>query len=361
MIHEPHSTEEATQHAVHILDAKYEKADLQSVVDNNCPHLSLQDQNKLLELLRKYKDLFDGTLGDWNTEPVSFKLKEGAKPYHGRAYPVPHSVKETLMKELKRLCDLGVLQWQPASEWASPSFIVPKEDQTEHFLSDFREVNKRVVRKPFSLPKISTFMQELEGFTFATPLDLNMGYYTIRLDPDASKICIIIFPWDFEIYTDASSKQLGAVITQNNRSIAFFSRKLFVCQQTYSVTKIELLAIVETLKEFKGMLWGQSIELQQQAVKVGWTKKHCVLCKKHGGPHKSHNTRDCRRYNKDGTPIKKNGGAGKPGSKERKPEGANFAQIVRAELKKALRKKSSKHRKRRANDSESDSDSDESS
>ncbi len=28
----------------------------------------------------------------------------------------------------------------------------------------------------------------------------------------------------FEIYTDASSKQLGAVITQNNRPFAFFSR-----------------------------------------------------------------------------------------------------------------------------------------
>ena len=38
-------------------------------------------------------------------------------------------------------------------------------------------------------------LQELEGFTFATALDLNMGYYTIRLDPDASKICTIIFPW----------------------------------------------------------------------------------------------------------------------------------------------------------------------
>jgi hypothetical protein len=36
-------------------------------------------------------------------------------------------------------------------------------------------------------------LQELEGFTFATALDLNMGYYTIRLDPDASKICTIIF------------------------------------------------------------------------------------------------------------------------------------------------------------------------
>jgi hypothetical protein len=55
----------------------------------------------------------------------------------------------------------------------------------------------------------------------------------------------------FEIYTDASSKQLGAVITQKNRSITFSSWKLSVAQRKYSVTKIELLVKVETLKEFK--------------------------------------------------------------------------------------------------------------
>ncbi len=71
--------------------------------------------------------------------------------------------------------------------------------------------------------------------------------------PDYSKV--------IEIYTDASSKQLGAVITQDNRSIAFFSRKLSDAQRKYSVTKIELLAIVETLKEFKGMQWGQHIKV----------------------------------------------------------------------------------------------------
>jgi hypothetical protein len=38
-------------------------------------------------------------------------------------------------------------------------------------------------------------LQEIEGFIYATTLDLNMAYYTIRLDPDASKICIIVFPW----------------------------------------------------------------------------------------------------------------------------------------------------------------------
>jgi hypothetical protein len=65
----------------------------------------------------------------------------------------------------------------------------------------------------------------------------------------------------FEIYTDTLSKQLGAVITQENRPIAFFSWKLSTMQRKYSVTKIELQAIVETLKEFKGMPWGQSIKV----------------------------------------------------------------------------------------------------
>ena len=100
---------------------------------------------------------------------------------------------------------------------------------------------------------------------------------------------------------------------------------------------------------------------------VSFSDKHCVLCKKHGWPHKSHNTRDCHCFNTDGTPTKRNGGAGnscksghsgKSRSQDSKREGANFAQIIRKEVKKAFRKQSSKHKKRRANDSDSDSDSD---
>jgi len=66
---------------------------------------------------------------------------------------------------------------------------------TVRTISDFRELNKRIVRRPFPIPKISTTLQELEGFTYATALDLNMGYYTIRLDPMAVEMCTIIFPF----------------------------------------------------------------------------------------------------------------------------------------------------------------------
>jgi hypothetical protein len=79
--------------------------------------------------------------------------------------------------------------------------------------------------------------------------------------------------------------------------------------------------------EKKCMMESQDSHIPKKPKKVGWTEKHCMQCRKHGGVHKTHITRDCRRYNKDGTPIKKNGSACKPHSKERKLEGVNFAQI----------------------------------
>jgi hypothetical protein len=79
----PQSTQDATKCVTRNLDAKYQKADLQSIVKDKCKHLSANQQKKLLQLLTKYELLFDGTLGDWKTKPVSFQLKEGVSPYHG--------------------------------------------------------------------------------------------------------------------------------------------------------------------------------------------------------------------------------------------------------------------------------------
>ncbi len=141
---EPLSTQDATKCATWILDAKYSKADLQSVVRDNCKHLSTDQQNKLLQFLKKYELLLDGTfLGDWKTKPVSFQLKEGVSPYHGQAFPLPKIHKDTLIKEVESLVKLGVLERQPASEWASPLFIIPKKNRTICFLSNCWEVNKR--------------------------------------------------------------------------------------------------------------------------------------------------------------------------------------------------------------------------
>ena len=88
---------------------------------------------------QSFQELFDGTLGDWITDPVSFELKGGAKPYDGRVYPGPKSYKETTIIERNRLVTLGVVEFQPGLKWASPSFIIPKKDGTVCMITNFRE------------------------------------------------------------------------------------------------------------------------------------------------------------------------------------------------------------------------------
>jgi hypothetical protein len=143
---EPVSTRSDTKRVIAILDAKYDKADLPVIVQDNCSHLQPSHREKLLSLLLKYETLFDGTLGDWNRPPVSIELKDGAMPYHGRPYPIAQIHKATLIKEINRLCSIGVMKRQASSQWASPTFIIPKKDMTVRTISDFRKLNKRIVR-----------------------------------------------------------------------------------------------------------------------------------------------------------------------------------------------------------------------
>ena len=436
-IAESDDVEQDTDRLSSILDAKYAPTDVAAFA-NAQEHLSVSERSDLFNLLQRHEELFDGSLGHWTGDPYHIELKPDAKPYHGRPYSVPKAYERTLKVELDRLVKIGVLKKVNRSEWAFPSFIIPKKDHTVRFINDLRELNKRIRRVPFPLPKIQDLLLKMEGFTYATALDLNMGYYHIRLDAASKTLCTLVFPWGkyemqclpmglcnspdifqekmselmdgldyvrayiddllviskgtyedhladvdkvlqrlkdaglkvnanksafaqaeldylgywitrdgiqpqpkkvqamlniappknkselrsfigmvnyyrdawirrsdvlaplaklcgknskwewtdvhqrafdtmkkilardvllaypdfskkFEIFTDASDKQLGAVITQEGRPIAYYSRKLNSSQLNYTTTEKELLAIVETLKEFRSILLGQEI------------------------------------------------------------------------------------------------------
>jgi hypothetical protein len=123
-------------------------------------------------------------------------MDPNCKPIHVHTYTVPRSLEQQLhqSKEIVRLVDIGVLEEDYSSEWASisPSFDIPKKNgaSTIRVVTDFRKLNlllKRII-SPISCSKDWDMIRAMEGFTFASALDLNMGYYHIKLDAVAQKV-----------------------------------------------------------------------------------------------------------------------------------------------------------------------------
>jgi hypothetical protein len=157
--------------------------------------LTEDDKQTLVKTLKKFPTLFGGGLGMLNIKPVNLELIDGAKPYHARPFPVPHSLEATTKTKMKSLTDIDVFNRSSDSEWAAPTFIQAKKTGDVRILTDFRRLNAQIKRKPFPLPNISDMLRKLSGFKYATEIDLIMGYYHIPLDLGAQKLCTIILPW----------------------------------------------------------------------------------------------------------------------------------------------------------------------
>ena len=96
---------------------------------------------------------------------------------------------------------------------------------------------------------------------------------TFLITPDPCK--------EFTLQTDASSRGVGAVLSQQNddgilRPVAFYSRKLLDRETKYTITELECLAIVNTIKHFDVYLLGTHflIQTDHSALKYLESLKH---------------------------------------------------------------------------------------
>nr|GEU42713.1 retrotransposon Gag domain, retroviral aspartyl protease [Tanacetum cinerariifolium] len=225
--------------------------------------------NQLQPLIDKYQGIFHEptTLPPFHSTSHSIPLLPNSTPPNIRPYRYPHSQKTEIEKQVDELLTAGFIQ-PSTSPFSSPVLLVKKKDNTWRMCVDYRALNKITVADKYPILNIDELLDELYGATvpnlicdpgisktwstcgtrknhsnpimarsnFCEGSPRFSGAYgklkqalmstpVLRL-PDFSK--------DFTVECDASSKGVGAILSQEDHPVAYFSRHFFI--RTYHYT-----------------------------------------------------------------------------------------------------------------------------
>jgi transposase InsO family protein len=166
-------------------------------------------------------------------------------------------------------CEWGVQETDWLGYWLTPTGLKPWSKKVAPILA---------IHPPTTVAHLRSFIGSITFYRdmyrrrshILAPLTAQSGKKTLTWTPECERAfqaakamvaeeVLLQYPdhnKPFHVYADASDLQLGSVIMQEDKPVAFFSRKLNSSQRNYTTGEKELLSIVETLKEYRSMLLG---------------------------------------------------------------------------------------------------------
>ena len=138
----------------------------------------------LSSLLQEFQDVFPDELPP-GLPPLRgiehrIDLIPGAPLPNKAPYRANPEETKGIQRQVKHLIDHGHVR-ESLSPCAVPVILVPKRDGSFRMCSDCRPINAITVRYRYPIPRLDDMLDELSGATIFTKIDLNSGYYQIRI------------------------------------------------------------------------------------------------------------------------------------------------------------------------------------
>ena len=136
-------------------------------------------------LVEKYKELFPDKLPPGlppkRTVDHQINLKPDTKPFNQHSYRMNQVELTTLRKQLDELLEQRFIE-PSLSQYGSPCLFVKKKTGELRLVVDYRKLNQATLKMNYSLPRIDESLEQFKGSRFFSKLDLNSGYFQIRID-----------------------------------------------------------------------------------------------------------------------------------------------------------------------------------
>ena len=146
--------------------------------------------NRAEGLIKEFSDVFadlpSGLPPERDVGHV-IKLTPEASPQFRPIYRLSPLEMEELKKQITKLLEQGFIQ-PSSSPWGAPILFVAKADGSLRMCTDYRALNKVTQKDRYPLPRIDDLFDQLQGAKHFSSLDLQQGYYQVRIsDEDAPK------------------------------------------------------------------------------------------------------------------------------------------------------------------------------
>ncbi|GKC39734.1 putative reverse transcriptase domain-containing protein, partial [Tanacetum coccineum] len=186
------------------------------------------------------------------------------------------SVPQELSNQLQELVDQGFIG-PSTSPWGAPVLFVKKKDGSFRMCIDYRELNKIIVKNCYPLPRIDDLLDQLQGSSVYSKINLRSGYHQLRVrDEDISKTAFRTRSTsgektksqhlpegddDFVVYCDASHQDYDCEIPYHRGKANVVADAL---SQKERIKPLQVRALVMTLHP---KLPSKILEAQFEAIK----------------------------------------------------------------------------------------------
>jgi hypothetical protein len=174
-------------------------------------YLNEAEKTVLAEVLHNHTALFQGGIGCFPGPALTVEpLEPPLQPFYRKPYRIPHALINDVKAVIDKMVKLGILKPNFNSPWGSPTLAVRKPNGDVRIVTDFRMVNLRHRRKPYPMPNISELFQHIDGYVFASTLDLHLGFHHVLLSEHASNVFTTVLPWGKYSYVQMPLGYTGA-------------------------------------------------------------------------------------------------------------------------------------------------------